>query len=394
MVLMKHGHRRLMRFAAALALPAAILTAGTLPAAAQRDPVQAAFNAAFADPTNIPLQLAYARAVEASGKYEAAFPVYERVLALDPNNREAKEGLRRVRAIIQPAKRETFVEFGGNWESNPLHLTPGSPEDSEFQLYGNLAGKYENTYGGQRWRTETRLSGIWHAEQDFLNYGYAGAITGPMLDIAANSVLHVAAGAGIASFSGRLFYTEVLGSLTAESGYGGAQQTLRLRAAWRHYDSFWVSDSGYWADITGKFIMPQTRPGSAFILTPWARISDVAGSFLSVDPLDNNIPFTLQPGAYIETGGQLQYVHEVRRNLTAAVSLAANVRQYSVDVVPLTTTARRDVTLTPGISVVLANVAKTPVDLRFRYNYVWNNSNDNFHDFRTHIVTVGLGGKF
>ena len=50
-------------------------------------PLQAAFNAAIADPDNVALQLAYARAAESAGKYEAAFPVYERVLALDPNNR-------------------------------------------------------------------------------------------------------------------------------------------------------------------------------------------------------------------------------------------------------------------------------------------------------------------
>ena len=64
-------------------------------------PLQAAFNAAIADPDNVALQLAYARAAESAGKYEAAFPVYERVLALDPNNREAKTNAKLIEDIYR-----------------------------------------------------------------------------------------------------------------------------------------------------------------------------------------------------------------------------------------------------------------------------------------------------
>jgi hypothetical protein len=390
MVSTKPAHRRPTRLAAALlALPITLVLAGAAPAAAQTgDPLAAAFVVAFNNPTNVAAQLAYAHAAEAAGKPEAAFPVYERVLALEPGNRDAQAGLRRIRTTIQPSRRETFFEFGANYETNPLRATSGG--NPEFQLYGNLTGKYENTFGEQRWRTETRLSGTWHAEQTPLNYGFAGAITGPLVDIGANAALHVAGGASIASFGGRLFYTEAVGSLTAEAGANGAVQTLRMRAAWRKYDPFWVSDAGFWADITGKFIMPKVQTGAALVFMPWARLVAINGSAITGvgDPIE------ITPGKYIEAGGQVQYIRDIARGVSGSVSLSLNQREYSTDVVPMTTTPRRDFTLTPAVSIALTNLIAQKADVRFRYNFILNNSNDNAHDFQDHIFTIGIGGKF
>ena len=241
-----------------------------------------------------------------------------------------------------------------------------------------------------RFRTLVRLNGVWHVEQEQLNYAYAGAMTGPLFDIGAESLLHVALGGGVSSFDGRLFYSEALASLTYETGAGGATQTVRLRGAWRQYDPFWVSDSGFWADLTGKFIWPQADKGGAFILTPWARWSNVGGTFVTGigDPID------VTPGRYVEGGAKAEYLHEVTSWLTAGVNLSGNLRRYTQDVVPLTTTHRQDVTFSPGASLVLPHVHDSNVDIRLRYSYVWNNSNDDDHDYRDHIVSLSVSTKF
>jgi hypothetical protein len=378
----------------AAALPAlgiALLMLAAAPAAtAATDPLAAAYAAAFADPNNLEAQLRYARAAEAAGKPEAAFPVYERVLSLQPNNAEAQAGLRRIRAAIQPSRQETFVEFGVGYESNPLH-TPSAAR-GEFQLFGNLAGTYEHSVNDTRFRTLARLNGVWHGEQRVLNYGYAGAVSGPLFDIGANALLHLGLGGGVSTFSGRLFYYEALASLTYEVGAGGATQSVRLRGAWRHYDPFWVSDQGFWADITGKFIHPLPQQGGAAIVTPWLRWSGINGTFAADDGFSNEIDVT--PGRYIEGGARFEYLHEVTHHLSVGVNVSGNVRQYTSDVVPLTSTNRQDLTVSPGVSIVLPRAIGDHADIRLRYNYVINNSNDDAHDFRDHVVALSLATKF
>jgi hypothetical protein len=379
--------RRKLPMLAAVLLTLPVFAAAT-PALAQRDPLQAAYDAALANPGNIELQLQYARMAEAAGKIEAAFPVYERVLQLQPGNREAQAGLRRIRAQITPPRRDIAVEFGGAYESNPLHVPLGA--NGEFQLYGNVNATAEHALGTSRWRTVGRLNGTWHAEQDQLNYGYAGALTGPLIDVGALSAVHLALGGGISSFGGRLFYYEGIGQLTVESGYAGATQTLRLRGGWREYDPFWVSDSGFWADITGKFILPKQEKGGALVFTPWGRWTNFEGSFITGvgDPIE------ITPGRYVEGGARLEYLFEVSRRLSAGLNLTASAREYLSDVVPSSATPRRDANFSPGVSLVASRVLGNNADIRFRYNYIVNNSNDNAHDWQDHYVTLGVGGRF
>src|ERR1019366_8782710 len=147
-----------------------------------------------------------------------------------------------------------------------------------------------------RMRTLVRLAGIWHDEQSGLNYGYAGLLTGPVIGIGAASDLAVALGGGIAAFGGRLFYTEGEGQLTYETARAGATQSLRLRGAFRQYGANWVSTSGFWADLTGKFIWTTPQAGAALTVTPWLRWSGVPGTFAGADQF--NDPIDVTPGRY------------------------------------------------------------------------------------------------
>lgn len=351
------------------------------------DPLAGAYAAAIADPTNVEAQLRYARAAEAAGKIEAAFPVYERVLALQPGNAEAAAGLRRIRNAIQPARHETFYEFGVQYETNPQRLPSGT--DPEFQLFGNMVGTHERPAGDMRWRTVARLAGIWHGEQRDLNYGYAGGVTGPVIAVGTDSQIHAAIGGGASTFGGRFFYYEAEGDLTFEVGAAGATQTVRLRGGWRQYDPFWVTTNGFWADLTGKFIWPQTQSGGAFILTPWLRWSDVAGTFVT----GINIPEEVTPGHYLEAGGRFEVLHALTPRLTAGVNVTGSIRNYTAELVPSTTTNRLDTTLSPGASLVFP-YALGHADVRLRYNYILNNSNDDAHDYRDHVVALSVGGRF
>ncbi len=54
-----------------------------------------------ADPRNVALNLEYARAAESAGKLKWALPAYERALSVDPGNREARQGLERIRSKLR-----------------------------------------------------------------------------------------------------------------------------------------------------------------------------------------------------------------------------------------------------------------------------------------------------
>jgi hypothetical protein len=370
-------------------LPVALLIATSAPSIAATDPLAAAYAVAFANPTNVEAQLVYARAAEAAGKIEAAFPVYERVLSLQPGNAEAQAALRRIRNEIQPSRQDRFAEFGVAYETNPLQAPSGA--NPELQLFGNLALTDERALGDRRWRTVGRLNAVWHGEQRDLNYGYAGGFTGPLIDLGANSLVHAALGGGVSSFGGRLFYTEALANLTFEAGARGATQTLRLRGAYRTYDPFWVSTQGFWADLTGRFIWPQVQSGGALIVTPWLRWTDVGGTALTGFDFD---PIAVTPGRYVEAGARAEYLHDITNRLSAGLNVTGSVRRYTSDVVPFTTTNRQDVTFSPGAALVLSHLHSGTTDIRLRYNFIINDSNDDDHDYRDHIVALSVGTKF
>src|SRR5437764_8706773 len=134
------------------------------------------------DPTNSQLNLRYAELAESSGKLRWALAAYERVLENDPGNVEALAGLQRARRRLLPNVTQFTAELGAIGESNPRYLPSGAR--AEAQGLASLSMRDDRTIADVRWRTTASAYGLLHSNEHDLNYGYVGAATGPVLDLA------------------------------------------------------------------------------------------------------------------------------------------------------------------------------------------------------------------
>lgn len=339
------------------------------------------------NPSDIALNLRYARLAEQQGKPRLALAAYERIVALDPRNGEALAGLNRVRIAIKPDLTQIFTTAGAVYETNPLHVSSGA--DGEFQALLGFTVKDERRLGSSRWQSLIQGIGQWHFEQDQLNYGYLGFLTGPLASLGPRTQLHSALGASIAGLGSHLFYTQALAAFTLEVGAAGATQTARLRAGYRQYDPSFISEAGFFADATAKLVLPDLESGRTLIFSPWLRYSGISGSILT-EPIGEEVA----PGRYVEGGAKIEGQQQLNSWVTLAVNLTLSARQYLFDVVPLTTTHRLDYLVAPGASIVFPRLIAGNTDLRLDYTYQLNNSNNDAHDSNNHRLALMLGSRF
>jgi hypothetical protein len=338
------------------------------------------------DPTNSAFNLRYAELAEAAGKLRWALAAYERVLVNDPGNAEAQAGLQRVRRRLQLDSTQFTAELGAVGESNPRYLPSGAR--AEVQGLASLGMRDERTLGDVRWRTTASAFGLLHSNEHDLNYGYIGAATKPVLDLAPGLLFHPAIGGPATVFDNRFYYGEAAAMATFEDVYQGLYRSVRFRAAFRDYDSFFPSQRGFYADVTGKFSI-RLSPEDLLILSPWVRWSDIKGSVVQTQLL-----IDVEPGAYIEGGGKIELFHRVFQWLLIGGNVTLIERAYRSPVVGSLTGHRRDFLVIPGAAVVFPNLLGFHRDLRFEYKFQHDHSNDPTQSFNDHIVAATVATRF
>ncbi len=339
------------------------------------------------DPTNIELNLRYARLAEERGQLDKALAAYERVLAYDPNNAEAKSGLERARVRMLPAVTEIFTEFGAGSDSNPHQVPTGQKIDVD--LFGRVSVRDERTLMDTRWRTTGLFIGNLYRESGDLDYGYGSAAVGPVYAVGPSFTMHPAIGGTVSYFDHHLFYSEAFTSLIFEGYQGGVVQTYRFRGGYRDFDNFFPASQGFFADATAKFAKPEVLvAGDLFIFSPWVRWSGVGGSFLVNTPTIR-VSNDVQLGRYGEGGARVEYYLTLVDWLMAGVNFSYNQREYAKS--PLLTGGflkRQDDIYSPGASLIFRHVLSVPGDIRLDYRYERDDSNDPMSSYTDHIVTL------
>jgi len=334
-------------------------------------------------PQDTALNLHYAAVAESLGERRLALAAYERILIYDPQNLAALEGVDRIRRGLQPNTTQYRLALGALYESNPTYAPSGMAQ-GEGQAFANLNVRDERTVGDVRWRTLADINGIVHGDQNELNYGYAGASTGPIWELLPGVQINPALGAGASYFDDHFFYGEVNASTTFEAYPNGAYESVRVRAAFRDYDTFFVPEQiGGYLDAVGKFTIPLSIPDMAFSLSPWLRWASIKGSLGAVA---NEV--TIQPGDYTEIGGQLNGYYSVHDWIIFGANIAVSGRYYWDEVVVGATNQRQDTTVSPGASIIFPHVFQYQNTLRFDYTYIHDDSNDPTKSFDDNIVTV------
>jgi hypothetical protein len=352
------------------------------------------------EPANTELNLRFARLAEEQGQPRWALMAYERVILNDPNNWEAKVGLMRIRRAMQPNFTLMTVELGTGYESNPLYYLPNNqnpytnagsgPGKSTWFGQGLVSLQDERKIGNQAWRTNAAVFGRANTRYGDLNYAHAGGETGPVFDLWPGMSLTTALGAAAGYFDDRFYYGEGSGSATFEGQTReGIFHSLRFRAAYRSYDSYWPSQEGWYYDIRARVAIPKVfGEGNLVALSPWVLWSDISGA------VTNALVTEIQPGTYREVGGRAEIYQQLSAWMTVGVSLAASWRDYSGDYVPGTLNNRKDTLLIPGALVLFPGFFWKEWDLRFDYRYLDNDSNDPTKSYKDHIVTAAVTKRF
>lgn len=360
--------------ATAIAL-ASVVDVGT----ASADDLTSIYGQILDNPVSVELNLQYAMIAEGRGEYRKALSAYERILANDPGNEAARRGLQRIRRIIEPPITQTTWEGGGKIESNPLREP--SPVAGDIFGYGSVRVRDERPLGAYRWRTLLGAYGELHSRETQMNYGNLSAETGPLIDLGGSMLtFRPAAGGAIAAFDGRFYYWDLNASGTLEGYLQGAHQWVRLRTGYRQYDPSFTSDDGFYADLTGRFSRNDIfHDGDVVSVSPWLRWSGIAGE-------PNGGADEFSPGRYIDYGATVEYAKIINEWLTASASFKVGDRLYA----DIGGGARRDLTLSPGASLIFTNLLGIQTDLRFDYRYEWNDSNDDDHDWQNHSLKIGV----
>ena len=344
------------------------------------------------DPTNVQLSLAYARAAEEIGDSGKALVAYERVLEYEPSNAEANAGMSRTRVRIEPNTFQVFTEFGGGYESNPQNFSIGG--QGQALLFGRVLLKDERTLWDTRWRTTTLFSGNVYAQSGDLNYGYAGAATGPVYFMLPNTTVHPAIGVGAAYFDNHFYYSEAFASVIFEGAYDVWNYTTRLRLGYRDYGDFFPATNGLFGDVTFKFSRPSVVfDDDLFVFSPWLRWSGID----AVSNINNLVsPDDFLTGKYGEAGARVEYYKPLLDWLTVGANFAYLYRQYAQaqDATGMRF-RRQDKIYAPGAALIFRNIfVNNPSTLRFDYRYEHDNSNDPLGSYTNNVFTVTLFNRY
>ena len=231
------------------------------------DELDALYQRILREPANTELNLRFAQLAAEQGKPRWALMAYERVVLNDPSNWEGKIGLMRVRRAIQPNYTLVTIELGTGYESNPLYYLP---DGKSAWLGTGLIGLYdERKIGNQMWRTTGSIYGQVNSRYGDLSYAHAGGETGPVIDLVPGLALTPALGGAVSYFDDRFYYAEGSASATFDGIVDGIYRSLRFRAAYRDYDSFFPSQHGWYYDIRGRVAIPKLfGEGTTLVLSP------------------------------------------------------------------------------------------------------------------------------
>lgn len=381
--------RRLLAVALA-ALAATTGAAGSTAHAADDAPpasLTAAYERVLADPTDTVANMDYARLAEAAGQPRKALATYERVLLYDPENAEAMAAMVRIRRVLQPDKTLITFETGFGYESNPLQRH--TDLESSLKAYANAVIDDERRFGDTRWRTLITGNVEYFSDVSDLDYGYVGAVTGPVLDVSTRLTVNPFAGGGVSMLDNSYYYSEAIAGMQFEGFLQGAYQLMRIRTGYRGFGDQSMSTDGFYADAIARWSLPAVATDDdVLVLTPHVRWSGIDGIDFGPDPDD-----IIKPGRYFAWGGRVDYYWKVEDWLTLGAGVDVTQTLYS-DLYTPDGGKRDDVLVEPIASAVFNRALGMQTDLAFDYRFQWNDSNDEDRDFENHILTARVVTRF
>jgi hypothetical protein len=365
-----------------------LATAGPAARAAAVDPeLRGLYRQILRNPKDAALNLRYAALAERKGLLRKALAAYQRVLIQDPRNAEARAGLRRIAARLEPDFTAVYLQLGVRYATNVRLRTDRFNEDEDDVIGdGRLIVNDERRLWGRRWRTAGQLYADLHAKFHDLDFGYLGASTGPLIDLPGDWRLRPAVGAAFAWLDRKVLFGEFSGQLNFEAVGAGLLRRVDIRFAYQLIGSDFATDRhGFVVEVSPQFARANLlRQGDALTVQPRYRLNGASGRNANPALVQGDI----FPERYHQFGGDVRYIIPVAggRILVGPI-FRGNVRFYRSNK-PGSSTRRRDVFIRPGAQLVVPNAFRKGHTLVFRYQYEQNLSNSRIKNFRNHVFGV------
>lgn len=379
---------KLRRFAAVAAVFAALAMPAE-EARASEEELRSLFVRLLINPSDIELNLQYARLAEEMGLTRKALAAYERLLIQYPDNEAAQEGFYRVRGDLEPEFTDVTVDIGGRYETNARQHTHRESRPDDFAARAKVSLLDERKVMGRRWRTEGSFLGDLHEDVTDLDYGRAEVTTGPLFRLGNTLRLHTSAGASYSVLDGKELIAEAIIKVGIEGILEGALDKIEIRAAYQDIGNKYSSADGIVIDAVARMSRANVLfRNDALAAFPRLRFSEPNGGNQTTATPDR-----LYPGHYVQGGAHVAYYVPVFQDIVFGLTTTGYYRHYFQNV-RNANDKRRDYFLAPGAQLIFKEVFGAKSSLRFEYRYEKNFSNDDFEDFENHVMGVRAVRKF
>jgi hypothetical protein len=377
------------RLGAATVCALAIFAPGS--ARAQDDvELRQVFEQILQDPGNPGLNLRYARLAIDRGEVRKALAAYERILAQDPNNEQAKAGIRRIQRELEPSVTKVTLLLGGQYESNARRVPGRGGNLHDGALSGRLQATDERNIWALRWRTEADIYANWHTKFHDIDFGVAGARGGPVFEIAEGLRINPFIGGSYAWLTRRTFYTEATAGVSIDFPGGQVQPSLQVRWGYQFVGPFFSTRDATFVEVSPRFIINRIgfERGVA-VVTPYWRYNGVFGSGPpGIDPRSEPFPARSQ-----QFGIRADYFVPLLQNVTLGIGGVYEYRHY-YETVTDKTKNRRDHVISPSAQIIVAGLAGGNADLIFSYSFEHRTSNDQFQLYDNHTAGAKVLWRF
>jgi len=376
-----------------LALEFVLVALAASPARAQDDAeLRRVFEQILQDPGNPGLNLRYARLAIDRGEIRKALAAYERILAQDPNNEEAKAGIRRIQRELEPTHTRATLLLGGQYESNArrVNRSASTANRHDGTLYARLQATDERRIGPVRWRTEGDVYANYHTQFHDIDYGTAGAHGGPLFALGEGLQIYPFVGGSYSWLTRRTFYTEATAGATLEIDRGHPLKSVSVRWGYEFVGEDFSTRDATFVEVSPRFVFSGlVFERSLTVVSPYWRYNGVFGSGPpGLDP--RNEPF---PSRYHQLGMRADYFVPIHANITFGIGAIYEYRHYFETVIDKSKN-RRDHIVSPSAQLIVASLASGRADLIFSYSFEHRGSNDRLQLYDNHTAGAKILWRF
>jgi hypothetical protein len=348
------------------------------------------FDLILQDPANPAHNMRYAALAIERGELRKAMAAYERILARDPNNEEARAGLRRVRLRLEPAITRANVLLGAQYESNARRTTRQGSNTHDATLFARGDVTDDRVIAGTRWRSAADVYGNYHPRFHDIDYGYVSARSGPVIDLRDDLHVHFFAGGGYSWLTRRTFYGEATAGMNVEFDIFSPLRDLTVRWGYDFVGRTFSSRDATFVEVSSRFQFPDLMMKKAIgIVVPYWRYSGVFGS--GSPAFDSRSePF---PARSHQFGARADYFFPVFEWLTVDANFTYEYRYY-FETVTDKSKNRRDQLFVPGVQAIVPGLIDGRADILIHYAYEYRSTNDGPQRYQNHIGGLRLLWRF